>query len=84
MVFSYISHFLITQAQLHHPNPISKWAKLRKLLADHQKIEQLDGNIYQSVNDYNLSSLLKDLKVEHKNQCVIVSGPTMDDYIKVK
>ena len=30
----------------HHPNPISKWAKLRKLLADHQKIKQLEGNIY--------------------------------------
>ena len=69
----------------HHPNPISKWAKLRKLLADHHKIEQLDGNIYQCINDYNLSTLMKDLKIEHKQQCVmIVSGPNMDDYLKDK
>ena len=53
----------------HHPNPISKWAKLRKLLDDHHKIEQLDGNIYQCINDYNLSTLMKDLKIEHKQVC---------------
>ena len=69
----------------HHPNPISKWAKLRKLLADHHKIEQLDGNIYQCINDYNLFTLMKDLKIEHKQQCVmIVSCPNMDDYLKDK
>ena len=30
----------------HHPDPISKWANLRKLLADHQKVKQLEGNTY--------------------------------------
>ena len=68
----------------HHPNPY-QWAKLRKLLADHHKIEQLDGNIYQCINDYNLSTLMKDLKIKHKQQCVmVVSGPTMDDYLRDK
>ena len=51
----------------HHPNPISEWAKLRKLLADHQKIEQMEGNIYQCVNNYDLTKLLQDLKIEQNN-----------------
>ena len=71
----------------HHPNPISKLAKLRKLLADHQKIKQLEGNIYyqQFINNYELTKLLQDLKIEHKQQCVVVlSDNTIDYYAKEK
>ena len=52
-----------------HPNPMSKWAKMRKLLADENKIEKLKGNTLKCVNGYNLAELFKELKIEHKGQC---------------
>ena len=43
-----------------HPNPMSKWAKLRKLLVDENKIEKLEGNTFRCVNGYNLAELFKE------------------------
>ena len=65
-----------------HPNPMSKWAKLRKLLVDENKIEKLEGNTFRCVNGYNLAELLKELKIEHKGQCVMEATPTIDSYLK--
>ena len=33
-----------------HPNPMSKWAKMRKLLVDQNKIQKLEGNTFKCVN----------------------------------
>ena len=69
-----------------HPNAMSKWAKMRQLLSDHHKIEKIDGNMFQCVNDYDLAKLMKDLKIEHKEQCILQMSQdrTMDDYLKEK
>ena len=68
-----------------HPNAMSKWAKMRQLLSDHQKIKNIKGNLFKCVNDYDLSTLMKDLKIEHKQQCVmLLSGRTIDSYVKEK
>ena len=69
-----------------HPNATSKWAKMRQLLSDHQKIQKLEGNLFKCDNDYDLSTLMKDLKIEHKKQCVmqVSQQGTMDDYLKDK
>ena len=66
-----------------HPNAMSEWAKMRQLLSDHQKIE---GNLFKFVNDYDLFTLMKDLKIEHKNQCImqVSQDRTMDEYLKDK
>ena len=65
-----------------HPNPMSKWAKLRKLLVDVNKIEKLEGNTFRCVNGYNLAELFKELKIEHKGQCVMEATRTIDSYLK--
>ena len=65
-----------------HPNPMSKWAKLRKLMVDENKIEKLEGNTFRCVNGYNLAGLLKELKIEHKGQCVMEATRTIDSYLK--
>ena len=65
-----------------HPNPMSKWAKMRKLLVDENKIQKLEGNTFKCVNGYNLAELLKDLKIEHKGQCVMEATRTIDSYLK--
>ena len=65
-----------------HPNPMSKWAKLRKLLVDENKIKKLEGNTFRCVNGYNLAELLKELKIEHKGQCVMEATPTIESYLK--
>ena len=57
-----------------HPNPMSKWAKLRKLLVDENQIEKLEGNTFRCVNGYNLDELLKELKIE--------ATRTIDSYLK--
>ena len=49
-----------------HPNAMSKWAKMRQLLSDHQKIQKIEGNLFKCVNDNDLFTLMKDLKIEHK------------------
>ena len=68
-----------------HLNAISKWAKMRQLLSDHQKIQNIEGNLFKCVNDYDLSTLMKDLKMEHKQQCVMLdSGRSIDSYVKEK
>ena len=67
-----------------HPNPMSKWAKMRKLLVDENKIEKLEGNTFKCVNGYNLDELFKELKIEHKGQCVMDATPTIDSYLKQK
>ena len=67
-----------------HPNPMSKWAKMRKLLVDENKIEKLEGNTFKCINGYNLAELLKELKIEHKGQCVMEATPTIDSYLKQK
>ena len=68
-----------------HPNAMSKWVKMRQLLSDHQKIQNIEGNLFKCVNDYDLSTLMKDLKMEHRQQCVmLVSGHTIDSYVKEK
>ena len=67
-----------------HPNPMSKWAKLRKRLTDENKIEKLEGNKYKCVNGYNLAELFKELKIEHKGQCVMEVTRTIDSYLKQK
>ena len=54
-----------------HPNPMSKWAKMRKLLVDENKIQKLEGNTFKRVDGYNLAELFKELKIEHKGQCVM-------------
>ena len=49
------------------------------------KIQHIEGNLFQCVNEYNLSTLMKDLKMEHKQQCVmLLSGCTIDSYVKEK
>ena len=72
----------------HHPNPMSKWVKLRKLLHNHNKIEKVHSyrEFYRCVNNYTLDQLLKDLKMEHKQQCIIVvsQNSTIDSYLKQK
>ena len=65
-----------------HPNPMSKWAKMRKLLVDENKIQKLDGNTFKCVNEYNLAELFKDLKIEDTDQCVMEATHTMDSYLK--
>ena len=67
-----------------HPNPMSKWAKMRKLLVDENKIEKLEGNTFKCINGYNLAELLKELKIEHKGQCVMEATRTIDSYLKQK
>ena len=67
-----------------HPNPMSKWAKMRKLLVDENKIQKLEGNTFKCVNGYNLAELFKELKIEHKGQCVMEATPTIDSYLKQK
>ena len=67
-----------------HPNPMSKWAKLRKLLAEENKIEKLEGNTFKCVNGYNLAELFKEHKIEHKGQCVMEATRTIDSYLKQK
>ena len=69
-----------------HLNPMSKWAKLRKLLADDNKIEKVHSMIYSCVNNYTLDQLLKDPKKEHKQQCIIVvsENRTINLYLKQK
>ena len=69
-----------------HPNAMSKWAKMRKLLSDHQKIQKIEGNLFKCVNGYDLFTLMKDLKIEHKNQCImqVSQDRTMDEYLKDK
>ena len=67
-----------------HPNPMSKWAKMRKLLVDENKIQKLEGNTFKCVNGYNLAELFKELKIEHKGQCVMDATPTIDSYLKQK
>ena len=67
-----------------HPNPMSKWAKMRKLLVDQNKIQKLEGNTFKCVNGYNLAELFKELKIEHKGQCVMEATPTIDSYLKQK
>ena len=67
------------------PNAMSKWAKVRQLLSDHQKFQNIERNLFKGVNDYDLSTLMKDLKMEHKQQCVmLVSGCSIDSYVKEK
>ena len=72
----------------HHPNPMSKWVKLRKLLHNHNKIEKVHSyrEFYRCVNNYTLDQLLKDLEMEHKQQCIIVvsQNSTIDSYLKQK
>ena len=72
----------------HHPNPMSKWVKLRKLLQNGNKIEKVHSyrEFYRCVNNYTLDQLLKDLEMEHKQQCVIVvsQNSTIDSYLKQK
>ena len=72
----------------HHPNPMSKWVRLRKLLHNHNKIEKVHSyrEFYRCVNNYTLDQLLKDLEMEHKQQCVIVvsQNSTIDSYLKQK
>ena len=72
----------------HHPNPMSKWVKLRKLLHNHNKIEKVNSyrEFYRCVNNYTLDQLLKDLEMEHKQQCIIVvsQNSTIDSYLKQK
>ena len=37
------------------------------------------------MNEYDLSTLMKDFKMEHKQQCVmLLSGRTIDSYVKEK
>ena len=67
-----------------HPNPMSKWAKMRKLLVDKNKIEKLEGNTFKCVNGYYLAELLKELKIEHKFQCVMEATRTIDSFLKQK
>ena len=67
-----------------HPNPMSKWAKMRELLVDENKIQKLEGNTFKCVNGYNLAELFKELKIEHKGQCVMEATPTIDSYLKQK
>ena len=67
-----------------HPNPMSKWAKMRKLLVDENKIEKLEGNTFKCVNGYNLAELFKELKIEHIGQCVMEATRTIDSYLKQK
>ena len=68
-----------------HPNAMSKWAKMRQLLSDHQKIQNIEGNLFKYVNDYDLSTLMKYLKMEHKQQCVMLDlGRSIDSYVKEK
>ena len=67
-----------------HPNPMSKWAKMRKLLVDENKIQKLEGNTFKCVNGYNLAELFKELKIEHKGQCVMDATRTIDSYLKQK
>ena len=50
-----------------HPNAMSKWAKMRQLLSYHQKIQNIEGNLFKCVNDYDLFTLMKDLK--KKSMC---------------
>ena len=67
-----------------HPNPMSKWAKMRKLLVDENKIQKLEGNTFKCVNGYTLAELFKELKIEHKGQCVMEGTCTIDTYLKQK
>ena len=67
-----------------HPNPMSKWAKMRKLLVYENKIEKLEGNTFKCVNVYNLAELFKELKIEHKGQCAMEATCTVDSYLKQK
>ena len=69
-----------------HPNAMSKWAKMRQLLSDHHKIQKVEGNLFKCINDYDLSTLMKDLKNEHKSQCIMQVSQhcNMDDYLKDK
>ena len=67
-----------------NPNPMSKWAKMRKLLVDENKIEKLEGNTFKCINGYNLAELFKELKIEHKGQCVMEATRTIDSYLKQK
>ena len=36
-----------------HPNAMSKWAKMRQLLSHNKKIQKIEGNLFQYVNEYN-------------------------------
>ena len=68
-----------------HPNAMSKWAKMRQLLSGHKKFKKIEGNLFQCVNEYDLSTLMKDLKMEHKQQCaMLLSVCTIDSYVKEK